>query len=230
VSVFNSNARRTFGSSLTAAALLCGAATVPAHAANTIEVNGTSTPGSVSFTASAKGAIEFETNYGIPTQCATGSFTGILNRGVSGGVGMHLGTLNIFLLDNCLTTGLGFETDFVQKDVVANWTIHTTEVPAKGQRYVGIEIRNISMRWLDANRGPGDYRHAANLTGTIPGVIDTVKNSVIIDSPEVIEIDALDSWADKGNPVDYTMGGEIWDGDLMSMQAEFNLNVDIEIV
>jgi hypothetical protein len=200
-----------------------------AHATTTLEVNASTSIALTPFTATAKGSINFETNYGVPTACALGTFQGTLNRGASGGAGTHIGTIQTLLFDDCLSTSLMIESYFTQKNSNANWNIHTTEVPAKGQRYVGIEIRNISMSWLDP-RPVGSHIVAGNLAGTIPGILDTVKNSVIIDSPEVLTIDALDRWATKGNSHETTMGGEIWDGDLMNMQAEFNLNVDVEIV
>jgi hypothetical protein len=204
-----------------------------AFASTTLEVDGSTVIGDVLTNGTPKGSIDFETNYGVETSCATGGAVATVKRGASGGIGTHVGTINTMLFDNCLATGLLFEVEATQKGANANWTIHTTEVPAKGQRYVGVEIRNISAQLLD-NKAPynvpGMYRCALNVGGTVPGVIDTVKNSLIIDSPEVLEIDALNAWADKDDNTAFSCGGEVWDGDVASMTAEFNLDVDVEVV
>lgn len=205
-----------------------------AFAINTVFVDGTSTPpGSASLNVGTPllSSFELESNYGSPTSC-TGVFgSGYLIRGASATANSKIGEINAFNFASCSASVLNFPVNAIQKQPPGSWSIYLDETPAKGQRIVKVKILDVDLEMSNYNVGG---TCAFNATGTLSATIDAWTDQLIINTPALsgsaqtpLTVDALDRFGAKGGATTFTCGGDIYDGDLMSMAMTFDFDRDI---
>lgn len=236
--------RTRITATLAALAILVG--TQAAFATTTLSVDGATSPAgpvSMSMTTGAPsspgylGLVRFESDYGVWGTCDQTSLDGYVLKGASGGVGTKIGAITETQFVGCSITGWDWLQQIVKNPIPDEWTIHLDETPAKGQRFVQVEIRNVSAQ-MHAPLTAGPWTCAINLSGNVKATIVTGPNSrLVINTPSLsgaalqypLLIDALDAWGNDTTGTLVSCGGEYQDGDKMSLVGTFQLDREIEV-
>ncbi|WP_456695999.1 hypothetical protein [Aeromicrobium sp. P5_D10] len=224
-----------------------------AFATTTVAVNGTTSPAAdVSVTGPSVGAIFFVTDAAVPMSCSGGTSSGYIKRGASAVSGQKIGAIqSLSMAPNCSFTSLNFPVNITKKGtaVTDEWGIYADGTPAKGATTMNVEIRNVRAAMRDAARTAPNFRCAVNLQGNVSGTLGaTVKAKIqlnvvgatdylIVNTPTLasafqfpLTLDALNGSADEAaTGTTDTCGGEIVDGDKISMVGSFALNQQVAI-
>jgi hypothetical protein len=221
------------------ASLLVGAAALAlavyppsAFAANTIRVDGTTTPpGAVAITGNNTGLgnIGFVTNFGDSGSCTSSAVSGYVNRGAAATAGTQIGAVTTMTFSPCTRTTLNYPVVITKKPVPAEWSIVVRTPPAsKTQNVIDVTIKNVSARMLSTGSAP--FLCHVEARGDVNATFNrTTQRLTIATAPAYpLNLTAYDtSGGDAaGNiipPGSGTCVGQIETGDTASMSGNFNV-------
>lgn len=203
----------------------------PAIAANTIRVDGTTTPpGNVAITGNntGNGNIGIVTNFGYPITCSGSALNGYVTRGALATAGTTIGAITAMSFGPCTATTLHYPL-VIGKQTGSDWPVVVRTTPtSKTQNIVNITIRNVNVYMISTGSAPylchvlakGDVNATFNRT--------TQKITVATAPAYPLNLTAYDTTGltGPGNifpPGTGTCVGQIETGDTASMSGLFNV-------